>query len=160
MPASIVQYKKVNMRNEWMRLGYSIAKDLYAIGNWNMKTTPVAIIVSPSGKYVSHGVTADGKHAIYGTCNRLGKRGSPYSSCQWCNHYEHAEIKALNKTDACLLNHHIYIYGHYKSCDNCIKELHRRGIYKIHILENAEVLFDRHNKDTVLGSEKQFLDNL
>lgn len=153
-------YNRVSLENPWMRLAYNIAKGFYWVRGWNLKTTPVAVIVSPSGQYLGHGACADGMHAIKGTCNRLEEKGTSYDTCPYCHEDEHAEKRALKAAlskQPYLIGSSIYIYGHYKVCDHCIQELHRNGIYHIYILENAEVLFDRHHKDTVLGTPKQFI---
>lgn len=149
----------VPFENKWMRLAYLIAKDFYKIKKWNKKTTPVAILVSEQGEYISHGLCADGLHAVEGHCDRLETKGSPYSACKWCHHSEHAERKALEQAFKLGIEPHnasIYIYGHYKVCDSCMYELQKYGINTIYILENAEELFDRHNPNTVLDTLNQF----
>lgn len=149
--------RTVSLENPWMRLAYFIAKDFYLIHRWNKKTIPVAVIVSPGGRYISHGVCSNGMHAVLGHCNRLDEKGTPYHTCEHCAADQHAEIKALQKASMFLAGSSIYIYGHYKVCDTCIKELHKRGVFKIYFLEDCETLFDRHNPNTVLGTENQFM---
>lgn len=153
-----VYYKYVGLDNEWMRQAYDIAKELYNHKKWNLKTTPVAVIVDINGKFVSQGASANGKHALLGHCDRLGKAGTDYSKCKHCAHDQHAELYALknaNKTK--LTGATIYLYGHYKMCDNCIKVLSREGIYKCVLLKDCEKLFDRHNVNTILGTNRQFV---
>lgn len=149
--------RTVTLQNEWMKLAYNIAKQHYVINNWNLKTTPVAVIVGQDGRYISHGSCADGRHAIHGFCNRLEVAGSSYENCMFCHEVQHAERLAIEAAgDKPLIGASIYIYGHYKVCEHCLKLLHFHGITQIYILENAHVLFDRHNPNTVLGKPEQF----
>ena len=151
-------YRITTLRNEWMKLAYNIAKQHYAVGNWNKKTTPVAVIVSSNGKYISHGSCADGKHAILGTCKRLETKGSDYSDCPYCHEFEHAERKAVDAAGVePLLGAVMYLYGHYRVCEHCLNLLNSRGIVTIYLLEDAHTLFDRHNANTVIGKPSQFI---
>jgi len=152
-----VYYRYVSIKNKWIEEAYNEAKKLYNHKKWNLKTTPVAVIVK-NDKFISLGISANGKHPLLGKCDRLGKSGTDYDKCEHCAHDQHAERFALNKVPhEDLKGAEIYLYGHYKMCDECIKELQKRGIYHYYLLENSEVLFDRHNKDTVLGTNKQFV---
>jgi len=152
-----MNYKYVTLENEYMRLAYKLAKNLYMVRYWNKKTTPVAIIVK-DGMYISHGVCADGRHAIEGTCNRLEEKGTSYDTCRNCKEEEHAEQKALiDAKDVNLRGAVLYVYGHYHICDVCAKALNVRGIDTCYLLENATELFDRHHANTVLGTSRQFL---
>lgn len=152
-----MQYEYVSLDNEWMRLAYKLAKNLYFINKWNLKTTPVAIIVK-NNRYITHGICADGAHPLQAKCDRLDTKGSSYETCEYCREDQHAERKALQEAyDKDLAGAIIYVYGHYKLCDSCIKALNERGIFSCVLLENSKILFDRHDPDTVLGTEKQFL---
>ena len=51
----------------------------------------------------------------------------------------------------------LYLYGHYRFCDSCIQISNKKGIKEFVLLENSKVLFDRHNTNTVLGTDKQFM---
>lgn len=156
MNKGTIHYEYVNIENDWMKLAYKLAKNLYMQKKWNLKTSPVAIIVK-DGKFVSHGICADGNHAIEGKCDRLETKGTSYDNCKYCMESEHAERKALQEGyDQDLNDAHIYVYGHYKLCDSCIAALNARGIYKCFLLENASELFDRHHANTVIGKPTQF----
>lgn len=157
MPRDKVHYSYVDIHNTWMRVAYNFAKGLYEINKWNLKTTPVAILVSKDGSFISMGVCADGAHPIQAKCGRLASSGQPYTNCEFCAEEQHAERKALRKAyDKDLTRAKIYVYGHYKLCDSCVKALCDRGIDTFYLLENADVLFNRHHPDTVLGTNKQF----
>lgn len=157
MSEPAVQYEYVNLENQFMRLAYKLAKNLYMVKKWNLKTTPVAVLVK-NGEYINHGVCADGAHAINGHCDRLGEAGTSYGNCKHCAEEEHAERKALQAAyDKDLQGSEVYVYGHYKMCDHCIAALKARGVTRFVLLENASTLFDRHHPQTVLGTENQFL---
>jgi len=153
-----VQYNYVDIYNSWMHVAYNMAKSLYLVNKWNLKTTPVSVLVSKDGSFISMGISADGAHPIQAKCSRLEEKGLPYTECQFCVEEEHSERKALRKAyDKDLTGAKIYVYGHYKLCESCTKALLDRGVTAFYLLENADVLFDRHHPDTVLGTDKQFL---
>ena len=146
----------VTLGNKFMRIAYEKAKALYNTTKWNLKTTPIAVIVKDE-KVIAIGIANDGKHVLHRKCDRLGASGTPYENCKWCTNEEHAEIKALGKCKGQdIKNAVLYLYGHYRLCESCTKALKDKGITDFVFLENAEVLFDRHNPNTVLGTEKQF----
>src|SRR5690606_12134072 len=154
---TFMEYKYVSLEDSFMRQAYEMAKTLYKVKSWNIKTTTVAIIVQ-KGKVISVGICADGQHAIQGYCGRLEESGLPYSSCEFCKEEQHAERKALKAAyDKDLIDAIIYVYGHYKLCISCVKALNERGIYECVLLENSHILFDRHHPSTVLGTPNQFL---
>ncbi len=151
-----MKYSYTTLDNEYMKLAYKLGKNLYMIKKWNLKTIPVAVLVK-DGKYVAHGICSDGKHAIEGHCNRLETKGTAYDTCPHCRESEHAEQKALQDAyDKNVQGAVVYMYGMYKLCPTCTEALEARGITECVFLENAEVLFDRHHPDTVLGTNKQF----
>lgn len=150
-------YQYVSLNNEYMRMAYLQAKKLYKHGKWNKKTTPVAIIVLHGG-FVAKGIAANGRHALFAKCSRLGEKNTPYDDCNWCIESQHAERYALNaagKID--LKGGKIYLYGHYRFCDACLRALEDRGIYDYFLLKNSETLFDRHKPGTILGTDQQFI---
>lgn len=152
-----MKYEYVGLENQWMLLAYNTAKALYQIKKWNKKTTPVAVIVSKSGQYLAHAACSNGLHPIKGTCKRLNKPGSDYSECPACQEQNHAERLALLQCyDLDLTGAIVYLYGHYHLCKSCLKALADRGVNDIVLLENCEVLFDRHNSDTVINKKNQF----
>lgn len=157
MNQELVQYEYVGIENPHMRRAYEMAKHYYMLKRWNLKTTPVAVLVKADTP-VSIGICANGMHAVEGKCGRLKESGLPYDACQWCAEEEHAERKALQAAyDADLNGADIYLYGHYKMCGSCIRALKNRGVKRFILLENSQTLFDRHNPDTVLGTDKQFV---
>ncbi len=156
MDPTQMQYHYVDINDKFISIAYIYAKNLYLQYKWNSKTIPVCLIIK-DGKFISKGICSDGGHAIDGKCDRLKEAGTPYEMCKHCKEEEHAERKALmNAYDQDLTGAIIYLYGHYILCEECIKALNARGIFDCYLLENSAVLFDRHNKDTVLGKSKQF----
>lgn len=153
-----MKYEKVSLKNIYMKAAYNEAKKLYLYKQWNLKTTPVAAIVK-NEKIISIGACANGAHAITGFCERLNKPGSSYDECENCKNDQHAEIIALKKISENfnLFKAKVFLYGHYKCCDGCIKNLNNKGINECYLLNNSEILFDRHNSKTVLGTDKQFI---
>lgn len=161
----MIKFEHVTISNPWMWLAYLIAKDFYKIHLWNKKTIPVAVLISATGEYISHGICSNGMHAVLGHCNRIEEKGTPYHLCEHCATDQHAEVKAIENASFRFSGLNIlptkdatmYIYGHYKTCDSCYTLLEMAGIKKVVFLENAEVLFDRHNPNTVIGTAKQFM---
>jgi deoxycytidylate deaminase len=157
-----LHYSYVSSKHPIMVIAYYMAKGLYEIHEWNLKTTPIAIVVDKKGRVVVSGICADGAHPKLATCDRLKKKGTPYNTCTHCSQEEHAEIKAIQKLSDDEIRRakdfKLYLYGHYKICENCQQELLKIGLTKIVLLENAEILFDRHNPGTVLGKKTQFLE--
>lgn len=151
-----MNYHYVGLDDKFMSIAYTYAKNLYLGYGWNKKSIPVAIIIK-NGNYVAKGICSNGLHAIEKKCNRLGMSGTDYSNCPHCSEEQHAERIALKESyDKDLNGAEIYVYGHYKLCTKCIEALNERGITTCYLLENSDVLFDRHNKDTVIGTERQF----
>ena len=50
MQAEKTIYEYVGLDNPTMRVAYYMAKALYEMHNWNLKTTPVALIVDKKGR--------------------------------------------------------------------------------------------------------------
>ena len=151
-----MQYEYVDLSNKFMDIAYTYAKRLYLEHGWNKKTIPVCLIIK-DGTFIAKGICSDGGHAKEGKCDRLSESGLPYDTCKHCAIDQHAEIKALQSAgDQDLHGAEIYLYGHYKSCPDCIQALSDRGIHKCYLLENSEVLFNRHDKRSVLGTSEQF----
>jgi len=156
MESPQMQYEYVDLNDKFMSIAYTYAKRIYLQYNWNHKTIPVAIIVKDD-KFISKGICSDGGHAKDGFCNRLKEAGTSYDSCPHCKEEEHAERKALIAAyDQDLTGAMIVVYGHYKLCSECILALNSRGIYKCSVLKESEILFNRHDKRTVLGTDNQF----
>ncbi len=156
MESPQMKYEYVDLNDKYMSVAYTYGKRIYMQHNWNHKTIPIAIIVK-DGKYISKGICSDGGHAKEGRCDRLKEAGTDYDSCPHCKEEEHAERKALIAAyDKDLNGAVIYVYGHYKLCSECILALNARGITKCILLENSDILFNRHDKRTVLGTPDQF----
>lgn len=151
-------YEYVGMDNEFMKAAYEKAKELYEIKKWNLKTTPVAVIVR-DGKILSFGVAGNGMHPTYGKCDRLDLPGSPYTACDYCVEIEHAEqyaLRALKWSKISPYGADLYLYGHWHMCPKCVQSARDQGIKRLVLLTDSERLFDRHHPDTVIGKPEQF----
>ncbi len=148
--------KYTSLGNKFMKVAYSIAKSLYNKTKWNLKTTPVVVIVKDN-KIITTGVANKGQHVLQQKCKRLGRSGTPYTDCKWCISEEHAEIIALeNCKGQNIKDATAYLYGHYKFCKPCLQALKNRGVRTFVVLDDAIILFDRHHPNTVLGTKNQF----
>lgn len=138
-----------------MNAAYQIAKGYYSAYGWNVKTTPVAIIVK-RGRAIGIGVSGNGMHPILRKCYRSARPGSPYSDCSHCDEHEHAETRAVRECKQDLKGATCYMYGHWHCCARCESVMETMGVREVVLMEGCERLFDRHHKDTVVGSPDQF----
>ena len=153
---NIIQF--VTLDNGFMKMAYNIGKVLYNQTKWNLKTTPIAIIVK-KGQFISVGKAGYGNHVLQQYCDRLEEKDMPYSACKWCVEIYHAEQIAINNVRKENINGaDLYLYGHYHFCGSCLKAMEKRGIVNLYLLENCTKMFDRHNPNTILGTNKQFCD--
>lgn len=153
-----VKYEYVGIEDPWMRFAYNQVKALYAVKGWNAKTTPVAVIVR-NGTMLSHGVAGNGRHMMLGSCARLDKPGSSYKECEFCREEEHAEQYALRSLKWAKISPYgadLYLYGHYRMCEDCVSLAQKQGIKRFILMEDCDTLFDRHHPDTVIGKPEQF----
>lgn len=150
-----MKYHYVDKDNLYMKIAYQIAKCLYLTNKWNLKTTPICIIVKDNA-IISVGISGNGMHPLTANCDRLNKPGSDYSLCKYCTEAEHAEIRAISELKTDPKGARCYLYSHYYACENCIAKLAEIGIRDIVLLYNSDILFDRHKEGTVIGSPDQF----
>jgi deoxycytidylate deaminase len=148
-------YQYVGLDQPPMRLAYDLAKALYGVRKWNMKACPVAVIAL-DGRILSWGFSGNGKHQIDGICGRLGRDGAPYSDCPWCEEEEHAERYALFSSRETVAGADVYLYGHHRMCESCIRSMRTAGIKRLFLLDNAATLFDHKHPESVIGKRGQF----
>ena len=153
-----MKYQYISIQNKWMRVAYDKAKQLYLLKRWNLKTTPICVIVNNNNHMISIAACANGTHPLIGKCDRLAEAKTAYSNCKFCQYDQHAEYLALkNIPEWVNLKHaRMYLYGHYRVCSHCQKALQDRGINKYYLLKDSHILFDRHNPKTVVGTRQQF----
>lgn len=152
-----MKYHYVDNDNLYMKIAYQLAKCLYLTNKWNLKTTPICIIVK-NNAIISIGISGNGMHPLTGKCDRIDKPGSDYSLCKYCQEDEHAEIRAISELKTDPKGARCYLYGHYHACTNCIAKLEDIGIRDMVLLDNSDILFNRHNPETVIGSPDQFME--
>lgn len=153
-----VDYEYVGIDDLAMRFAYDRAKELYMHRRWNLKTTPIAVIMKGAEPLV-WAASAEGKHALHGKCARLNLRGADYSACEWCREDQHAEQIALRyakEQNLSVKGCTVVLYGHFYMCDSCVASLKAAGIEKFVLMKDSERAFDRHHPDTVIGTERQF----
>ena len=153
-----VEYQYVGMDDLAMRFAYDRAKELYMHRGWNLKTTPVAVIMRGAEPLV-WAAAAEGRHALHGRCDRLHRRDAPWDACDWCREDQHAEQIALRyarEQNLDVRGTTCVVYGHYYMCDACVAALQKAGVEKFVLMRDSERLFDRHHKDTVIGKPAQF----
>lgn len=158
MPGEPVQYEYVGIEDLAMRFAYDRVKEAYLHRNWNLKTTPCAVLMRER-EVLAWALAADGRHAIEGTCARLWSKGTDYSTCKWCAEDQHAEqiaLRRLKEQNIVRKPTHLYLYGHWRMCDSCILAASSAGVEHFVLLKNATELFDRHHKNTVIGKPRQF----
>lgn len=69
-----------------------------------------------------------------GACGREGyPTGQGYELCEWCQPTNHAEYNAVRYSD--VKGGHLYLFGHYYACEDCLKECRLQGIKEVTICE-------------------------
>lgn len=149
------KYRHVGIEDRHMRMAYDIAKSFYRPKRWNLKTTPVCVIVKDQ-TVIGIGIAGGGMHPMRAECARLYRPGSPYSECEWCQEEAHAEQEALRALKADPRGATAYLYGMYHMCETCRAAMAAVGIEDLVLLGGAEVLFNRHDPGTVIGTPRQF----
>lgn len=150
-----MKYERTSLKDPFMNAAYQVAKGYYQAFAWNVKTTPVAILVK-KGQVQAIGVSGNGMHPLIRKCYRSARPGSPYSDCSHCQANMHAEMRALQECKTDPKGSVCYVYGHWRCCSNCEAAMEVMGVKKVVLLDGCETLFDRHHKDTVIGTSRQF----
>ncbi len=148
-------YGRVGMDNPYMHYAWATLKELYDRTGWNLKTTPVAVIVD-HGRIAATGIAGDGMHVIHSRCDRLGRKGAPYSECKYCGEEWHAEQLALRRLGLNARGMDMFLYGHWHLCLKCEELCRRAGVSRVFLLEGCEALFDHDHPGTVIGKPEQF----
>ncbi len=150
-----VKYRYVDMSNPFMRQAYLYARRLYDRHEWNEKACPV-VVLALDGKAIACEASGGGMHQEEEYCARFGLPKSDYSLCRWCKEDEHAEQRALRWLKVNPAGADLYLYGHYRMCDACVKAMHKAGIYDFYLLDGADALFNHHAPTSIIGKPEQF----
>lgn len=152
----------VSLDNPYMKEAYTYAKELYTTEGLTDKVKKMTItssVIVKNRKVISKGANGDGWHQKHNTCVRMEKNlptGVGYEECPGCCAANHAEQTALRVAGAAAQGAEIYLYGHWWICASCWNAITTAGITHIYLLENADALFDRNEKTTVIGTPQQY----
>lgn len=152
----------VSLSNVYMKEAYRYAKKLHATKDLNNKVKKMTItssVIVKDGVIVGKGSNGNGWHQSNNTCVRIEKNlptGVGYDECPGCHGDNHSERVAINEAGMLAKGGEIYLYGHWWICATCWKAINEAGINHIYLLENADILFDRNESTTVIGTTKQY----
>lgn len=120
---------------------------LYAYKNTFGTMTTTSSVVVLHDEIIGRGINGDGFHVREQKCLRIGGTvGQDYESCPGChpdNHSERVALREAQVTRTSLKNAELYLYGHWWSCEPCMRAILNADIKTIYILENSRPLFDR-----------------
>jgi deoxycytidylate deaminase len=156
-----VAYKYVPLTHPHMWAAYSYAKSLYELKGWNTMTSPSTALVK-NGEVLVVANAGDEWHQTHGTCERVRLQlpaGVGYDQCPGChpdNHSEKVAVRKARERGIDLMGAEAYMYGHWWFCATCLHTLLDAGVQKFYMLENADVLFDRKDTNTLVGKPEQF----
>ena len=115
-------------------------------------------VVVKNGEIIGRGTNGSDYHEKNG-CERV-RRGIPtgqsYELCEGCHPKNHSEPRAI--ADARAQGHNpsgadLYLWGHWWACEPCWNAMKEAGIDKVYLLEDSEKLFNKANKENVLGHQ-------
>lgn len=156
-----VLYMYASLDHPHMRAAYDYAKSLYIVKGWNAMTSPATALVK-NNEVVVVANAGDEWHQRQGACERVRlnlQAGVGYDQCPGCHPDNHSEKVAVRKAQLAgidLTGAEAYMYGHWWYCASCLQTLLGAGVTTFYILENADVLFDRKDPNTVVGKPEQF----
>ena len=139
---------RVSMENPFMQQAFKLA-----VENKFEKMTVTASVVVKNGGIIGEGINGNGWHQKHQTCKRLGSKniGKDYEYCPGCHPENHSERVALRQAQGKLLrqtrkataDEEIYMYGHWWSCEPCMRAVAAADITNMFLLEDGKPLFDR-----------------
>jgi dTMP kinase len=152
----------VSLDNPHMRQAYANAKKLHAIDGLTDKVRRMTItssVIVKDEKILGQGANGNGWHQENNTCVRIEKNlptGVGYDQCPGCHSDNHAERVAIREAGEKAHGADLYLYGHWWVCAPCWNAITEAGIAHIYLLEDADMLFDRNESTTVIGTPKQY----
>jgi dTMP kinase len=152
----------VSLDNPHMRQAYANAKKLHAIEGLTDKVRRMTItssVIVKDEKILGQGANGNGWHQENNTCVRIEKNlptGVGYDQCPGCHSDNHAERVAIREAGEKAHGADLYLYGHWWVCAPCWNAITEAGIAHIYLLEDADMLFDRNESTTVIGTPKQY----
>jgi deoxycytidylate deaminase len=121
-----------------------------AIENKFEEMTVTASVVVKDGVAIGKGTNGDGWHQKHGRCERTGQEniGKRYEDCPGChpeNHSERVAIREAKEAGHDMNGADLYMYGHWWSCEPCMRASRDAGIARIFLLADSKPLFDRNH---------------